>query len=126
MTNNTNAQEEESAAGLLWIESSTAMPMAAPERYGGERWSHQLNKVTAFAIREGVKLRPVGDVFVISISGDDPRAHRLVSLAEFAIQHPTGTLFVPGSVFADLSDTERDVYIELLDLHGTQLIFCTE
>ena len=127
MTNNTTATKREalSAAGLLWIESTPAAPIGAPERFGGERWDRQLTNVVEYAKREGDTLRTDSDVFGIGIAGDAVGT-RLGELVGFVIQQPTRRLYVPGSVFKDLDPVNRALYISKLDARGTQLIFCDE
>ncbi|KJL19578.1 hypothetical protein RL72_03231 [Microbacterium azadirachtae] len=127
MTNNTNARKREalSAAGLLWITSTGAVPMAAPAAFGGATWRQQLDDMNACAEQEGVTL---GDdnLFCTHVPETLWASMRIVKLLEFVAQHPTRELFVPSSVFADLTLDDREVHISALETQGTQLMFCDE
>lgn len=127
MINNTNATKREalSHAGLLWITDTGAVPMAAPRPFGGATWKQQLDDMTACAKQEGVTLGD-GTLFCTHVSDTLPLSMRVVKLLEFVTQYPTRELFVPSSVFADLTLDDRDVHIAALETQGTELIFCDE
>lgn len=127
MTNNTNALKEEelSHAGLLWITDTGAVPMAAPQGLGGATWRRQLDELQTCAKQEGSTLRD-DNLFATHLPEAKAREARLVKLLEFVTQHPTRKLFVPGSVFTDLTRLDREGHIAALEMLGTELIFCNE
>lgn len=128
MTNNTNAttREDESAAGLLWVEDTQHAPIAAPTQFGGERWDKQLTTLVERAERDGIPLRTDSGLYVIELDANGSTGQRLGALLKFTAQHPTRRLYVPGSVFADLSPADRAMHINTLHVHETELIICDE
>lgn len=126
MTTSPNERGAASVGALLWITEIGTIPMAAPEQYGGRRWDEQLNNVAEWAKREGITLTTDGDLFAAHVSGTGSSGERLGKLLEFVDKYPTKKLFVPGSVFADLSPADRAMYITTLDVHDTELIICDQ
>lgn len=121
---NADTREARAVSALLWFTNISGTPLAAPEQYGGRPWNVQFNILSECAKREGITLGD-DELFAAHVSGDRTTQERLGKLLEFEDRYPTRRLFVPGSVFADLSPDDRTMYITTLYAHDTELIFCT-
>lgn len=126
MTKSNESPNEEglTAAALLWMKSGSGGRWSAPDVYGGRAWATQMHVVREQARRDGVSLDDNAAQFCAHVSGEDTGGERLNRLLEFIEWHPTRYLYVPGSVFADLSDSVRREYSIALSRYGTELIFC--
>lgn len=114
-----------SACALLWLADIDAKHLAAPESLGGQRFEEQERIVRAHAARDGFNLTD-SDLTVVDMPVASSMGVRLGCLIEFVKRRPTSRLYVPGSVFADLSPADVCTYITALADQNTDLVFCAE
>lgn len=127
MTNHfTRHQEAPKEVGaLLWLADIDAKHPAAPEWLGGQRFNEQERIVKAQAERDGFILTDA-DLIVVDMPDEISSALRLGDLVEFVRRRPIRRLYMPGSVFADLSAADVRTYTATLRDLNTDLILCTD